>query len=80
MRLWRGTWHSPALRCLSPTPPAFSGFGEPPCRPDQVTTTALIRALGEHVGRPLTLRVSRPGDKVETLSVVAQEAGDGGLH
>lgn len=44
-----------------------------------MTTTALIRALGEHIGRPLALRLARPGGKVETLSVVAQEAGDG-LH
>lgn len=70
---------SPAERAGLRPGDCIIGFGEPACRPDQVTTTALIRALGEHIGRPLALRLARPGGKVETLSVVAQEAGDG-LH
>lgn len=41
-----------------------------------MTTTALIKALGGHIGKPLQLRVARPGDVVETLTVVAVEASD----
>ena len=67
--------HPPARLPAHPHPPARpAGFGE---RSHEVTTTALIRALGEHIGRPLQLRVARPGDVVETLTVLAQEASDG---
>lgn len=50
-----------------------AGFGE---RGGEVATAALIKALGEHIGKPLALRVARPGGVVETLTVVALEAGD----
>ncbi len=40
----------------------------------EVTTGSLIRALGEHVGRSLQLRVLRPGDAAVTLSITALEA------
>lgn len=43
-----------------------------------MTTAALIKALGQHIGRPLALRVARPGDVVEEIRVVAVEAGDPG--
>ena len=60
--------------CLPGLPQTVcAGFGE---RSHEVTTTALIKALGEHIGRPLQLRVARPGDVVETLTVVALEAAD----
>ncbi|PSC74849.1 protease Do-like 14 isoform B [Micractinium conductrix] len=46
-------------------------------RSRDVTTTALIKALGEHIGKPLALKVARPGDVIETVTVVALEAVDG---
>ena len=77
----------PALH-LPTRPPAARPPGRPPARPPtyaagfgdrshDVTTTALIKALGEHIGKPLQLRVARPGDAVDTLTVVALEASDG---
>lgn len=65
----------PACRAyprLRPPPPA--GFGDK--SGDAVTTAALIKALGAHIGRPLALRVARPGDVQEEIRVVAVEAGD----
>jgi hypothetical protein len=76
---WRAVISVP-LATLGTTPtitrlPACpAGFGD---RSHDVTTTALIKALGEHIGKPLQLRVARPGDAVETLTVVALEASDG---
>lgn len=43
------------------------------------TTSGLIHTLGEHVGRPMELRVVRPGGVTALLSVTALEASDG-LH
>lgn len=41
-----------------------------------MTTQALIRELGQHIGKPLQLRVARPGDVQDSLTVVAVEASD----
>ena len=41
------------------------------------TTSALIAALGQHIGRPLELRIARPGGVLVTLRVTALEAGAG---
>ena len=41
------------------------------------TTSGLIKALGEHIGKPMELRVVRPGNVVVLLSVTALEAQDG---
>lgn len=71
----------PGGRPLPPLPfcthlcPHPTGFGER-ATGEAVTTTALIKALAEHIGKPLQLRVARPGDVVETVTVVAVEAGD----
>lgn len=65
--------HNRALQAKLPHHPA-PGFGERFKEP--VTTQALIRELGQHIGKPLQLRVARPGDVVDTLTVVAVEASD----
>ncbi len=61
--------------CFTHVPVECAGFG---VRSHEVTTTALIKALGEHIGKPLQLRVARPGGAVETLTVTALEATDPG--
>lgn len=49
---------------------AWSGAATPQ---DAVTTKGLIAALGEHIGKPLALRVVRAGVGNLTLTVTAQE-------
>ena len=39
-----------------------------------MTTAALIKALGQHVGKPLKLRVLRAKQKELTLKITASEA------
>ena len=53
------------------TPPGFGGAGG-----HDVSTAGLIKSLGEHIGRPLELRVVRPGATGTplTLRVTAVEA------
>lgn len=66
---------SPAERAGLRAGDVIIGFGDRPQR-EAVTTQALIRELGQHIGKPLQLRVARPGDVVDTLTVVAVEASD----
>ena len=65
--MWQAAGRPPGRPPARP-PTYAAGFGD---RSHDVTTTALIKALGEHIGKPLQLRVARPGDAVDTLTVVA---------
>ncbi|KAI7837584.1 hypothetical protein COHA_008597 [Chlorella ohadii] len=65
---------SPAERAGLRAGDVIVGFGER--SREAVTTQALIRELGQHIGKPLQLRVARPGDVQDTLTVVAVEASD----
>ena len=49
---------------------AFAGFGES----KETSTTALIRALSQHVHRKLALHVLRQHDERAELHIVASEA------
>ncbi|GAB4816218.1 hypothetical protein N2152v2_003264 [Parachlorella kessleri] len=44
----------------------------------EVTTANLVKALTEHVGRDMQLRVARPHNEEVVLQIRALEAGDGG--
>lgn len=54
--------------------PSHAGFAGSKA---EATTSNLVKALGEHIGKPMSLRVVRPGNMETTLSITAQEAGDG---
>ncbi len=43
----------------------------------EVTTANLVKALGEHIGREMLLRVARPHGEEVVLKITALEAGDG---
>lgn len=45
-----------------------------------VTTGGLVKALTQHVGKPMALRVARPAGEVVQLWITAQEASDGHHH
>ena len=44
----------------------------------EITTANLVKALTEHVGRDMQLRVARPHNEEVVLHIRALEAGDGG--
>ena len=54
-----------------------TGFGAPAATGPAPTTEALTRALREHIGKPLEVRVLRPRGEEAVLTVTAVEAPAG---
>lgn len=59
-----------------------AGYGREAQQQGELTTGGLVKALGEHVGRPMKLRVLRPHGEVVELTITALDSGGGGgsLH